>query len=340
MYSNSYTEFIENFKTIKQLNKYSEEKLKLIKKDLNEYFKSSEFKDEISVITTGSYGRMEASDESDMDFFIIYKNFQTKNKVLNISTDILDIIQKKVPKNTGSSGTFGRNAINTIDELTSTIGGQNDSNELLTRRMLFLLEGKPIFNDDIFNEYRIELIKKYLEPTKGLYFDRYLINDIIRYYRTIATDFQFKVDISNKSWGLRNIKLKFSRKILYYSGIISVIFTYLEYKNSAKINKEDILLDLLNMPVSERIHHIITFEKNNNTSNDINKLFEVYDLFLQYINSHDKRSDLESLDKDLRSTCETYRILNDKSKFFTNMLYTLTCNLSKDKDDVLEFLIF
>ena len=43
----------------------------------------------------------------------------------------------------------------------------------------------------------------------------FLLNDIIRYYRTVAVDYEFKT-IENedpKPWALRNIKLVFSRKL-------------------------------------------------------------------------------------------------------------------------------
>lgn len=338
-----YFNFLENFKSISRLHDYSDNKLDKIRGELVGILDKCDFKDGFSLITTGSYGRMEASDESDMDFFIICDSEKDKHKILDISEEISSIIKKHVPKNTGSTGTFGGSAVNTIDEITSNIGGESDSNALLTRRMLFVLEGKYLFNDKKFNEYRTKLIKKYLEPTRGNYLDRYLVNDIIRYYRTIATDFQFKVDENDKAWGLRNIKLKFSRKILYYSGVVSVIHTYLEYTKGTESSKEEILTKLLNKSVSERIYYIITFRKNKNDSelaDNTNRLFELYDLFLETISDKENRISLESVIKENRSDNEIYKTLNDKSNAFTKTVYELTCSISKERNEFLEFLIF
>ncbi|MCC8381938.1 hypothetical protein [Xenorhabdus sp. PB30.3] len=335
-----YKEYSKKFNEISSLEEYSLNKLKSIREDLEKVLNNCDFKDNICVITTGSFGRVEASCESDMDFFIICDTEENKKLILEKKLEIDNVIKKHVPKNTGSTGTFGNDAINNIDEITSNIGGQKDSNELLTRRMLFLLEGAYLFNEIKFKKYRDLLISKYLEPTSGHYLDRYLINDIIRYYRTITTDFQFKVDENDKAWGLRNIKLKFSRKILYYSGIISVIHAFIEYSNSSQTKKE-ILLDVLDKPVMERTYNIL--QKYNELSildYDINKIFEFYNLFLEEISKKENRDTLEKITKDNRKNYDIYVKLNDKSIFFTEKLYSLTAHIAKKQNNILEALIF
>jgi len=46
---------------------------------------------------------------------------------------------------------------------------------------------------------------------------RFLLHDLIRYYRTICVDFEYKTYENGKPWGDRNIKIQFSRKFLYFS---------------------------------------------------------------------------------------------------------------------------
>ena len=96
------------------------------------------------------------------------------------------------------------------------IGGLTDDNETLTRRMLLLLEGEWVFNESAFYDVRNGLLKKYLhyrpEEDKICMF---LLNDVIRYWRTICIDLEHKVYAHNKARDIRLIKLRFSRMLLY-----------------------------------------------------------------------------------------------------------------------------
>lgn len=118
----------------------------------------------ISIVITGSFGRKEASSNSDLDYFIIYKTEESREKVSSneTSTEISNIIKKHVPKEPGSTGTFGSDA-SKLSALSENIGGANESNKDLTRRLLLILEGDWIYGENTFNEAREGLAEKYLE---------------------------------------------------------------------------------------------------------------------------------------------------------------------------------
>lgn len=141
----NYVSFIAQFQSINTAKAFSRNKIDNIEVDLDGVLKDLN-KDEFTIITTGSYGREEASEESDLDLFIFCSNSSIATQLEEKQGEIEAVINKHVFKQVGSTGTFGANAINIFDEILENIGGKNDTNETLTRRMLFLLEGKALYN--------------------------------------------------------------------------------------------------------------------------------------------------------------------------------------------------
>ncbi|EMW0955470.1 TPA: nucleotidyltransferase domain-containing protein [Citrobacter freundii] len=322
-----YTNFISKFQSINTAKKFSSEKTKKIEDDLDGIL--SELKnDDFTIITTGSYGREEASEESDLDLFIFCSNTAIAEELKKKQSEIEAVINRHISKQVGSTGTFGANAINIFDEILENIGGKNDSNETLTRRMLFLLEGKALYNKGTFERYRKSLLKNYVaSTTNSNRIDKFLLNDIIRYYRTITTDFQYKVDQDSKAWGLRNIKLRFSRKILYFAGILTIAESAKKPESDDKL--ENISL-LLNTPVLERVYEIAyTYVANNNTIlPKLDSIFGHYESFLMNISNSEKRKELEAIEKkEDRLKNHLYLELSECSNDFTKELYELLDNL-------------
>lgn len=294
------------FENIKKSKKFSKEKIDAIQKE----FKDSINNKNISIITTGSFARGEANELSDLDIFIIVKN-NTNELLFDEKEKISQIVSKHIPKNVGDSGTFGIDAIETIENLLINLGGNKDDNAKFTRRMLFLLESKFLYNKEIYNDAKNRLIDRYVDINiTDEQLTRFLLNDFIRYYRTITTDFEYKVSEAGKSWGLRNIKLTFSRKILYFAGVLVVAKTY-KKKREDKIKT---LQELLELSPIERIEKICKANEN---------ALCLYDEFLSKISDDSIRDILEKVQREERKDCTEYVELKNKSKEFSKELQNI-----------------
>ena len=125
----------------------------------------------------------------------------------------------------------------------------------ITNRILFLLESECLYGQPFYSFSYRKILKKYLNDV--LKFNkqapRFLLSDIIRYYRTICVDYEFKITEENKDWALRNIKLRFSRKGLYFGGIAIL----LNSMNKRDTDKYDYIHKNLRLPFADKIAHIL-----------------------------------------------------------------------------------
>ena len=133
------------------------------------------------------------------------------------------------------------------------IGGRDDTNVQITRRMLLLLEGEWIFNETAFRDARRQLLKKYVPGSlRDEQICLFLLNDIIRYWRTICVDFEFKVQNDGKPRAIRLIKLRFSRMLLFLAGVLAIGATH----DKSAEQKLTTLNDYLTLPAIDRIRKI------------------------------------------------------------------------------------
>lgn len=292
---------------IKKAREFTDAKLA----EMREFVQRQSELEGILLGTYGSYARREASSQSDLDFFVICKTVDQLEEATEHVRPITVELTKIAGRTPSLTGAFG--GVEDLETMLSKIGGNDDHNSKITRRILFLLEGEWLGNKGMFEEVRQQLLGKYIRDTITSHqFALFLLNDIIRYYRTICVDFEFKTiqDASPKPWGTRNIKLVFSRKLLYFSGLLMIAETA-QRSHSEKIKT---LTRLSSMPVIDRILEIC--------GPSATQALTLYDEFMESLSKAEVRSELDATSEADRLK-EPFRSLKDKGHHFSWKLMSL-----------------
>lgn len=186
-----------------------------------------------TVIVSGSLARNEFTRGSDIDWTLLIDGVSDPGHY-EVMRRISSVVDSFDHKKTGVEGTFGGMVFS--HDLIHDIGGENDTNRNITRRLLLLLECAPIGHDEAFRRVRRNLLSRYLLEDRGFWagaefrVPRFLQNDFARYWRTIAVDFAYKLrSRSSRGWAIRNLKLRMSRKLIYVSGLLACFGCHFEY---------------------------------------------------------------------------------------------------------------
>jgi hypothetical protein len=178
--------------------------------------------EDVAVVLMGSRGRLEATEGSDDDFMCLVDGEERpETEVRPTIREIWDALGGS-GNPPGSEDIFG---VPAFSRRLTTIGLEDDGNRNLTRRILLLLESRSALGDEVFARVKADVLAAYLQGLKRDFLPpRFLLNDVIRYWRTIAVDFEAKHrNRRGLEWGLRNAKLRASRPMLFAAGMLPVL---------------------------------------------------------------------------------------------------------------------
>jgi predicted nucleotidyltransferase len=256
--------------------------------------------EDTSVVVFGSLARDEYTSGSDADWTLLIDgganadHFRVAQKIRSSIKGIF-----KEPNATGSFGgmTFSHPLIHNI-------GGPEDSNTNTTQRILLLLESRSIqgLGDAAYIRVLRGILNRYIEQEvshlnrdkTGYKVPRFLLNDVVRFWRTMAVDFASKQWArGGEGWGIRNAKLRFSRKLIYISGLLTCFSCALDPDLNSKIKPErDTALQVVNHlksikspPLTVLASALLVYD----TAGDASKLiFNAYNEFLAILNDAKK----------------------------------------------------
>ena len=281
-----------------------------------------------SVVVTGSLGRAEATGGSDADWVLLVDGPSDPEHAM-LAREIEKRVRSIVPKEVGPTGTFG--SIVASHELVHYIAGTRDSNENLTRRILLLSESRALINPVVRERVIRNVLARYVLYDRSVrsrsgrrqMVPHFLLNDVVRYWRTMASDYASKMwERSREGWGIRNVKLRFSRKLLFVGGLLAAFAGELfappelyQVQNDEQfyLMLADLIRSQTDVPPLELLARVVLDAGDNEVANDI---FSSYDEFLGVLANPEARARLEAVPFEDALDDATYAGLRDVSRRF------------------------
>jgi hypothetical protein len=248
--------------------------------------------DGAAVVLFGSWGRRELTRRSDDDWAVLTHG--------GARPPDLEAVAKALGGSApGRSGVFGGHI--GCDDLLSRIGLDQDSNANLTRRMLLMLESQPVAGDEAHRRCWERVLDGYLEDADRPYRPpRFFLNDLIRYWRTICVDFVGKEREGGEKWGIRNAKLRTSRKVLFAAGLVPLLQSH----RFDRARRREYLAAQLAAPATDRL--AAAFLDLGARDAGVRAL-SAYDRWLAVLDDEPRRAELEQLTKDRAHESAVFR---------------------------------
>jgi predicted nucleotidyltransferase len=248
------------------------------------------------VYMTGSFGRGEASEHSDLDLFIASKADQQGTPLLSKLDEILlkaELIKAtrelKIQDFSGDGEYLQQYSVYT---LLKTLGEpDDDAKNTFTARLLLLLEGRCLLGVDVYDHVIRESVKAYwrdYEKHHDSFVPAFLANDVLRLWRTFCVNYEARTatDPPEKKAKrkLKNYKLKHSRLLTCYS---SLLYLLAKFSEQGTVSPEDAIA-MTRLTPTERLEWLLQNDRWTGSHSKIKELIGRYEKFLESTDAPEK----------------------------------------------------
>jgi predicted nucleotidyltransferase len=179
----------------------------------------------ICVFAAGSLGRMDSGKTSDLDIFVTTNGDDVgRLQEIELFGAILKINHELKYPQLSNDGEFLK-VFHIVSNEGKVGSAADDIENWFTTRMLLLLESNYLCNDAAYHAHKKIILDFYFRdaadqtPFKPLF----LLNDILRFWRTLCLNYEQARTTPERSWKKRNFNLKFSRLLSVFGTVLPLI---------------------------------------------------------------------------------------------------------------------
>lgn len=280
---------------------YTENKTRALREQLAEA--EELLGDDGCVYATGSFGRLEAGENSDLDLFIVGLNQQRRNpetkkreatgesRVSNlnaicITADLIRSVNDLGLPTFDGDGKYLRHY--SVHDLLNTLGKpEDDASNTLTARLLLTLESRCLLGHSSYEKILEQVIEKYWRDYEGHrdeFMPAFFANDILRLWRTFCINYEANTrdypDDEKIKRKIKNYKLKHSRMLTCFSAILHMLD---EHQRKHTVAPHDALAMIKLTPL-ERLETVKQNARSDDVTGAIDEVFTHYEAFLTTTN--------------------------------------------------------
>lgn len=278
---------------IQRRRDYTEKRIKRLQRELDGTLER--LQDNACVYATGSFGRLEASKNSDLDGFIVgLSQGNTTDEVslapsklsrldeICVKADLIEATRKLGFPDFDGDGKYL--AHYSVADLAYNLGRpEDDVNNTLTSRLLLFLESKPLLGGAVYKAIIREVIAAYwndYDKHKLEFIPAFLTNDILRLWRTFCVNYEARTSsvpeekrIKRK---IKNYKLKHSRMLTCFSAILYFLGV-LRLEQTVSVERA---FEMSQLTPVERLNWLLEKDAFAEAHSSVDDLLKRYDQFL------------------------------------------------------------